>query len=300
MFSELSGVWHQVLILDGDAPLYERIRTGTCQIENINEKITFRAHSIKYLSNIQSSFWISEAVLRENSRLIVLYQYQSLLEKGAFRRGLMEFHLYEDGNTFKGDRFDGMFWDLAPAKNFGTVCIFKEEDTSRCYLDALLRYQKIQKVDGKVENRTIQVFISYSRKDENWLNSFKMQFTPLLRNHKLSVWDDTCIQAGDEWRTKIHEALVSSEIAVLLVSPNFLASDFIANRELLLLLDAAKNRKLKIIWIPISHSLCEETEISQYQAIHPSTKPLDSLSSSEQNKAWVDICRNIMKVISNT
>jgi hypothetical protein len=116
---------------------------------------------------------------------------------------------------------------------------------------------------------------------------------PMVRNKIISVWKDTKISAGDEWRIEIKEALARAQAAVLLVSPYFLESDFIAEHELPPLLDAAKKEGLVILWVYISHCLYDETEIEHYQAANEISKPLDSLTPSEQNRVLVDVCRKI-------
>jgi internalin A len=83
----------------------------------------------------------------------------------------------------------------------------------------------------------------------------------------------------------------------LLVSPDFLASDFIADNELPPLLDAAETEGLTIIWIPLSFSSYEETEIEKYQSVHPPNQPLDSLNSAQENQAWVKICKEIKAAV---
>ncbi|MGB7443825.1 MAG: COR domain-containing protein, partial [Coleofasciculaceae cyanobacterium] len=140
-----------------------------------------------------------------------------------------------------------------------------------------------------------QVFISYSHQDKQWLSQLQKHLKPMIRNQTLNVWDDTKIKPGAEWRPEIEKALATAKVAVLMVSPDFLASDFIADNELPPLLDVAQSKGLTIIWIPFSYSSYEETEIEKYQAAHNPSQPIDSLTLPEQNKALVDICKEIKK-----
>ncbi|MEJ6484218.1 COR domain-containing protein [Nostoc punctiforme UO1] len=142
-----------------------------------------------------------------------------------------------------------------------------------------------------------QVFISYSHQDQEWLTKLQKHLKPMIRNQKLLAWDDTKIQPGAKWGEEIENALAAAKVAVLLVSPDFLASDFIADNELPPLLDAAEAEGLTIIWIPLSYSSYDETEIEKYQSAHPPNQPLDSLESAQQNKAWVDICKKIKAAV---
>jgi formylglycine-generating enzyme required for sulfatase activity len=129
-----------------------------------------------------------------------------------------------------------------------------------------------------------QVFISYAHHDARWLERLQIVLKPLTRNKTISIWDDSQIQPGTQWKAEITKALASAKVAVLLVSQHFLASDFIAHDELQPLLQAAKKDGLTILWVAVGASLYKDTDIAVYQAVNNPAKPLNSL----RRKADVD------------
>lgn len=139
-----------------------------------------------------------------------------------------------------------------------------------------------------------QVFISYSHKDKKFLDALLMHLKPLERAGRITTWSDKKIVPGTKWMDEIRNALATAGVAVLMVSPAFLASDFIHNHELGPLLKKAENDGVRILWVPVRACVVNDTPLCQYQAVISPTKPLAEMKA-ERDKALVEICEAIKK-----
>src|SRR5215472_10273203 len=92
------------------------------------------------------------------------------------------------------------------------------------------------------------IFVSYSHADEAWRKRFETMARPLSRAESMRFWSDRDIKAG-EWEKQIEAAMQDAVAAVLMVSDNFLASDYIMTKELPYLLRAGRERGLMIFWL---------------------------------------------------
>jgi hypothetical protein len=70
------------------------------------------------------------------------------------------------------------------------------------------------------------VFISYSHRDKRWFDILDIYLRPFNRDGSIKSWSDKEIEPGLEWFEAINSATTAAKIAVLLVTPAFIASDF--------------------------------------------------------------------------
>lgn len=154
------------------------------------------------------------------------------------------------------------------------------------------------KSSAAVRNR---IFISYSHADSDWLQRLRVHLKPFERKGLVDVWDDTKIRAGSKWKDEIKSALDAARVAILLVSPDFLASDFIFESELPILLAAAEGSGTRVLPLILRPSRLEEADpISHYQFVNPISKPLSSVSPSEQDEILVHLAEQVDAALSGS
>jgi hypothetical protein len=143
-----------------------------------------------------------------------------------------------------------------------------------------------------------QVFISYSHVDEMWLERLQTHLKPYLRSGSVRSWSDQEIVPSSKWFEEIRAALTHAKVAVLLVTPDFLASDFIHEHELGPLLKEAEQGGVKILWVPVRESAYKRTPLKDYQPVLNPSTPLAAMDEAKRDQAWVKICDEIEKAVS--
>ena len=143
------------------------------------------------------------------------------------------------------------------------------------------------------------VFVSYSHRDREWLDRLLVHLKPLVRDTGVDVWSDTRIEPGGSWREEIEEAINKAEVAILLVSADFLASDFIMDEELPPLLSKANERGATIIPVLVSPSQFEKnSQLKGFQAVNSPSRTLVELSNAEREAVLVRVADSVAASVS--
>jgi hypothetical protein len=153
---------------------------------------------------------------------------------------------------------------------------------------------------GVTAPKRTKVFIGYSHCDSDWLERLRVHLKPLERDSVLDIWDDKQIQPGSKWLEEIERAIQLAKVGLLIVSADFLASDFIAKKELPPLLEAAEIDGAVIMSLIVSPSRFTSTPLSQFQAVNDPSRPLIKLLRWEQEEILVEVSGKIEAVFRKT
>lgn len=143
-----------------------------------------------------------------------------------------------------------------------------------------------------------QVFISYSHKNPRILDRLITELSGQWDQSSFGVWSDRDIFAGEKWKESIAGALRNSGVAILLVTPEFLASRFIKEVEIPTLLRQQATAGLQVLWIACSHCAYKRTFLNDFQCANDPSSPLDTLTPPKRNQHWVSIGETILKAAS--
>lgn len=138
-----------------------------------------------------------------------------------------------------------------------------------------------------------KAFVSYNHADIDHLKRLHVHLEHYKREQKLDIWDDTRITPGTVWKEEIKQAIASAKVAILLVSADFLASEFIAHDELPPLLEAAERDGLIIFLVILSHCAFQRSKLAKYQALNNPSQPLISTQYWQQEEIWAKLAEQV-------
>ena len=127
-----------------------------------------------------------------------------------------------------------------------------------------------------------KIFISYSHKDEDWKDRLVTHLGVLRHQRLLDLWDDRRIAAGKDWHQEIQEAMATANVAILLVSANFLTSAFILNQEIPRLLERRDEEGVRIFPVIIKPCAWQMVDwLSRMQVRPTDGRPLSAGSEHQ-------------------
>lgn len=141
----------------------------------------------------------------------------------------------------------------------------------------------------------MKVFVSYSHKDEAVLERLRTHLAMLRRDGRIDEWFDRDILAGGEIDAEIAERLESSGLFLLLVSPDFLASDYCVEREMERALERHRSGDARVVPIIVEPCDWTSTALRDLKALPQDGKPISDWTN--ENNAFLDIVQELRRVL---
>src|SRR5450631_3200660 len=142
----------------------------------------------------------------------------------------------------------------------------------------------------------LEVFCCYAREDLEILTHFQKHLASLQRQGLITMWSDSNINAGAEWEKELHQHLESADIILLLISPDFMASDYCYSTEMGRAIARHNEGSAVVIPILLRSTFWLNAPFAKLQMVPTDAKPITSWS--DRDDAFHDITRQVNQVVS--
>jgi regulator of protease activity HflC (stomatin/prohibitin superfamily) len=142
----------------------------------------------------------------------------------------------------------------------------------------------------------IEIFLSYAHEDEDLRDELEKHLSILKRLGLITTWHDRKIGAGKEWKGEIDTHLNTAHVILLLISPDFVASEYCWGVEVQRAMerhDAGETRVVPTILRPVAW---EDAPFGKLQALPTDAKPITTWES--RDAAFLDIALGIRMIIN--
>lgn len=142
---------------------------------------------------------------------------------------------------------------------------------------------------------SIKIFFCYAHEDEQLLNKLKTHLRPLQRQGLIELWHDRDISAGTEWEQEISEHLNEAQIILLLISPDFMNSDYCYSIEMQRALERHKQKAAVVVPVILRRVHWQGEPLGKLQALPTDAKPVKGWQ--DQDEAFYSVAEGIRKVV---
>ena len=141
------------------------------------------------------------------------------------------------------------------------------------------------------------VFFSYAHEDEEFVAKLIKHLSLMKRQNVIDDWHDRKIAAGDEWKGAIDGNLEKADVILLLVSADFLASDYCWDVETKRALERQETGEARVIPIILRSVDWHGAPFAKLQALPKDAKPVNEWS--DEDVAFTDIARGVRAAVEN-
>jgi hypothetical protein len=141
----------------------------------------------------------------------------------------------------------------------------------------------------------IKLFYCYARKDRGLRDELEKHLEPLKRLGQITTWYDREIEPGREWKREIDYHLNTADLVLLLISPNFLRSDYCYGVEMQRALEKHEAGKARVIPVILRPVDWQGTPLSKLQVLPTEGKPISTWRNRDE--AFREVAQGIRMVV---
>ena len=141
----------------------------------------------------------------------------------------------------------------------------------------------------------VEVFISYAHEDERYREQLGAHLGQMRNEGIISEWHDREIVAGKEWAGEIDKHIEIAQIILLLVSPDFLASEYCREIEMRRAMERHEAGEARVIPVIIRPADWNSAPFAKLQGLPKDGKPVTKWGNRDE--AWLSVAKGIRRVI---
>ena len=143
----------------------------------------------------------------------------------------------------------------------------------------------------------VDIFFCYARKDKKFLEEIKTHLMPLQRLELAKVWHDADISPGSEWEEEISKHLNTADIILLLISPDFMASEYCYSKEMVQAMERHERGEARVIPVILRAIYWQEAPFGKLQALPKDAQPITKWQ--DRDEALFDVAETIRMVVQD-
>ena len=145
--------------------------------------------------------------------------------------------------------------------------------------------------------KEIKLFYCYAREDKPLRDELEKHLSWLKRRYHLTNWHDREILPGEEWEQAIDKHLNSAHLIFLLISPDFMASDYCFGKEMQRALERHKAGTCRVVPILLRPTYWKDAPFSTLQILPTDAKPVTRWS--DRDEAFENVVTEISRTIED-
>ncbi len=143
----------------------------------------------------------------------------------------------------------------------------------------------------------IEIFCCYAHEDQQFLRQLKSHLSPIQRQGLITSWADTDINAGMGWESEIKEHLETAQIILLLISPDFIASDYCYSKEMQHALERHQRGEALVIPIILRPVYWQQAPFGKLQVLPRDGRPVIGADWHSTDEAFLNVAAGISKAL---